>query len=98
MTPSKSCIAFDTLILRLAGAALGQSFVGVEHGVDRLRLPVRMGGLGLRSRVDLRDAAFVGMAAKVVPALVHAPSAPPSARAALCAGALLHGSHRGQGR
>jgi hypothetical protein len=76
--------AFDTLILRLAGAALGQSFVGVEHGVDRLRLPVRMGGLGLRSRVDLRDAAFVGMAAKVVPALVHAPSAPPSAQGHFC--------------
>jgi hypothetical protein len=29
--------AFDTLILRLAGAALGQSFNGVEHGVDLLR-------------------------------------------------------------
>jgi hypothetical protein len=43
-----------------------------------------MGGLGLRSHFGLREAAFVGVAAKAVPALVHAPSAPPCAQGHFC--------------
>jgi len=34
-----------------------------------MRLPLRLNGLGIRSRVELRDAAYAGAAAKALPAL-----------------------------
>ncbi|KAG8469168.1 hypothetical protein KFE25_007686 [Diacronema lutheri] len=49
---------FDTLLASLAGEILGSDIADAPCGVARLRLPLRHSGLGIRSRVDLRDPAF----------------------------------------
>jgi hypothetical protein len=60
---------FDALLASLAGELLGSDIAGAPFGTERLRLPLRHGGLGLRSRADMRDSAFTGAAAKALPAL-----------------------------
>ena len=62
---------FDALMARLTGDVLGADIAtAAPHGDARLRLPMRRGGLGVRSRSALRDPAYIGAAAKAIPALV----------------------------
>ncbi|MGA1354560.1 MAG: hypothetical protein ACO32I_07295, partial [Candidatus Limnocylindrus sp.] len=62
-------VKFDALLKRLVEAILGSSLASVPHGLERMHLPQRHSGLGLRSRYDLRDSAFTGAVAKALPAL-----------------------------
>lgn len=60
---------FDSLLQRLVEDILGSSLGAVPHGLQRMHLPLRHSGLGLRSRLDLRDPAFTGAVTKALPAL-----------------------------
>jgi hypothetical protein len=59
----------DALITELSNDIAGIDIDAVPLGPERKRLPLRMGGLGLRAREPLRDAAYAGMVAKVIPRL-----------------------------
>ncbi|MEO1777037.1 MAG: hypothetical protein AAFS07_19020 [Pseudomonadota bacterium] len=55
----------------------GGDIVGSDPFAQRrLRLPVRRKGLGIRSRVDVADAAFVGSACAALPAMLDRGSTP----------------------
>jgi hypothetical protein len=60
---------FDALMLRLADDVLGSSISAVPGGLARLHLPQRSNGLGIPSRLAMRDPAFTGAALKAIPAL-----------------------------
>ena len=76
-----ACIAFDALIRSSAIHILLLSHdLLPQVALDQFCLPLRRGGLGLRSMVSIAPAAFLGSMAASAPLLFHVPrplSAPP---------------------
>ena len=61
---------WDTFLEELLGEILGVPVASVPFGLERLRLPLSLGGFGIPSRVRLRLAAFLGTVVKAIPTLV----------------------------
>ena len=59
----------DALITELSNDIAGIDIDAVPLGPERKQLLMRLGGLGLRARVQLRNAAYASTVAKVIPLL-----------------------------
>ena len=64
------CERFQEGLDDVAKAALHQDILKDQISIDRVRMPPRHGGLGLRNVVDVRDAAFLGCLNMVLPCMV----------------------------
>ena len=62
---------FDALMTRLTSDIAGSDLSTVPYAIDRLKIPIKHNGLGIRSRAELAPAAYVGAAAKAIPYLTR---------------------------
>jgi hypothetical protein len=60
----------DALFAGVLSGIVGLDVARIPLGPQRVALPVREGGMGLTSRVDMRGPAFLGMVAKALPHLL----------------------------
>jgi hypothetical protein len=66
---------FDRLMETLVSDLLKTDISGLEAGSTRMRLPVKLNGLGIRSRVELAPAAFAGALVKALPSIIDSADA-----------------------
>jgi len=65
------CNRFQTGLEEVARAALHPDIAKIPAVVDRIRLPARHGGLGLRDQTQVRFAAYLGCLNMVLPCMVN---------------------------